>query len=160
MAASRVLMSTLAFLALGAVVPSKPPAQGNTTLERSGLRVLAAERRSPELVKALGHTRLSVVQVGDLEAHGRRLGATMLLALAAPRRHVRATVPAYIPADDPNAPYTRQRVRMHVAVLRDLLVDIDLRSRRIIALEPGPRSQTLSWSPSQAPAPAGATDED
>lgn len=85
----------------------------------------------------------------------------MLVDLAAPRRDVRTTVPAYVPSTHgADAPYTLQRVRMHVALLRDVLIDVDLGSRRVIAFEPGPRSQTVSWSESKAPAPAGAADED
>jgi hypothetical protein len=49
---------------------------------------------------------------------------------------------------------------MRVAVLRDALIDVDLSTGRVIAFEPGPRSRTLKWSPSQAPAPAGGADED
>lgn len=130
-------------------------------LERSALRVLGSERRSGGLARALGNARLTVVQVGDLGARGQRLGATMLVDLVAARRNVRATVPAYIPAKGHSgSPYIAQRVRMHVAVLRDALIDIDLGRRRVIAFEPGPRSKSLSWSPSRAPAPAGAGDED
>jgi hypothetical protein len=70
-------------------------------------------------------------------------------------------VPAYIPAPRrASAPYNGQVVRMHVKTLRDVLIDVDLSNRRVIAFEPGPRSETLSWSPSKAPAPAGAADED
>jgi hypothetical protein len=71
-------------------------------------------------------------------------------------------VPDYVPADGGSGqpPYTLQRVRMHVAALRDALIDIDLDRGRVIAFEPGPRSRSLVWSPSRAPAPAGAGDED
>jgi hypothetical protein len=143
-------------------LPARPRApHGDPRLERSALRVLGSERRSGGLARALGSARLRVVQVGDLNARGRRLGATMLVDLVTARRDVRATVPAYIPAtSDSGAPYTAQRVRMRVAVLRDALIDIDLGRRRVIAFEPGPRSKALSWSPSRAPAPAGAGDED
>jgi hypothetical protein len=101
-----------------------------------------------------------VVQVGNLNARGRRLGATMLVDLVTPRHGLGATVPAYVPTAGGDEPYKLQSVRMHVAVLRDALIDIDLNRRRVIAFEPGPRSQTLGWSPSEAPAPAGAADED
>jgi hypothetical protein len=135
--------------------------RGDSRLERSALHVLGSERRSGGLARALGAARLKVVQVGDLTGRGQRLGATMLVDLVAPRRNVRASVPAYIPAKgDSGSPYVAQRVRMHVAVLRDALIDIDMGRRRVIAFEPGPRSKSLSWSPSRAPAPAGAGDED
>jgi hypothetical protein len=129
-------------------------------LEQAALAVLGSERRSGGLAQALGTVRLRPVQVGDLDARGRRLGATMLVDLVAPRRNVWATVPAYVPVDRSSGrPYTPQSVRMHLAVLRDALIDIDLGRRRVIAFQPGPRSESLSWSPSQAPAPAGAGDE-
>jgi hypothetical protein len=142
-----------------------PPAaltarHGDARLERAALRVLGSERRSGGLAQALGTVRLTTVQVGDLTARGRRLGATMLVDLVEPRRDLWATVPAYVPVEgDSGAPYTPLHARMHVAVLRDALIDIDLVRRRVIAFEPGPRSKCLSWSPSQAPAPAGAGDE-
>lgn len=137
-----------------------PPRHGDARLERAALRVLGSERRSGGLAQVLGTARLTTVQVGDLNARGQRLGATMLVDLAEPKRDLRATVPAYVPVEgDSGAPYTPQRVRMHVAVLRDALIDIDLGRRQVIAFQPGPRSESLSWSPSQAPAPAGAGDE-
>jgi hypothetical protein len=139
--------------------PSVPP--GDAQLKRSALRVLASERRSGGIGRALGAAHAKVVQVGELNAGGRRLGATMLVDVDPVRRNVRATVPAYIPATgDSDSPYTAQRVQMHVALLRDALIDVDLGRRRVIAFEPGPRSNALSWSPSRAPAPAGAGDED
>jgi hypothetical protein len=129
--------------------------------ERAALAVLAQERRRAPLVAALGNVRLRVVEVGDLDRLGRRLGATLLVELVAPRRDVRATVPAFIPSPDGGgAPYTLQRVRIRVAVLRDALIDLDLGQRRLIAFEPGPGSRTTSWSPSKQPAPVGADDED
>jgi hypothetical protein len=88
------------------------------------------------------------------------LGATLLLALTPARRNISATVPAYVPAARPFFGYLTQTVQLRATLLRDLLVDIDLDRRRIIALEPGPRSQTKAWKPNRAPAPAGAADED
>jgi len=136
-------------------------AQGfSAGLERAARRVLWTERKSGGVAQALGTGPLATVQVGDLNARGRRLGATMLVNLAEPRRDLWATVPAYVPANgDSGSAYTPQQVRMHVAVLRDALIDIDLERGQVIALEPGPRSESLSWSPSAAPAPAGAGDE-
>jgi hypothetical protein len=143
-------------------LPARPGGhRGDARLERSALEVIRTERRGGGLAQALGAAPLKIVQVGDLNANGRGFGATLLVDLPTPRRNVRATVPAYIPATgDSGSPYTAQRVRMHVAVLRDALIDVDLRSGKVIAFEPGPRSTALSWSPSRAPAPAGAADED
>jgi hypothetical protein len=139
--------------------PGAPPIRAD--LERSALQVVAAERRGGRLAGALAGARLRVVLIGVLNVNGRRIGATMLVSLLPPARDVRATVPAFIPGDfaaDP--PYTLQRVRMHVAVMRDALIDVDLGKRRVIAFEPGTRSQALGWSPSQEAAPSGAADED
>ena len=132
----------------------------NDRLESDALGVLEAERQNGGIGQALGAGRLDTVRIGDLNARGRRLGATMLVDLAEPRRNLWATVPAYVPATGNSGPaYTPQQVRMHVAVMRDAMIDIDLERRQVIALEPGPRSESLSWSPSAAPAPAGAEDE-
>jgi hypothetical protein len=136
--------------------PSRP------ALMRSALGVLATERRRNRgLARALKGAQVRVVLIGDLNVSGRHLGATMLVRLVSPIRDVRATVPAFIPGrprSDP--PYTLQQVRMHVAVLRDALIDVDLGTRRVIAFEPGTRSQAQGWSPSREPAPSGAADED
>jgi hypothetical protein len=137
-----------------------PPSGDVQQLQQTALGVLAGERTRPGLAAALGNARLNVIQAGPLNAHGRRLGATLWLALATPLRDVRATVPGYVPSAAAAGGYTRQRINMHVAILRDALVDIDLTTRRVIAFEPGPRSHVLSWKPSRAPAPAGAQDED
>jgi hypothetical protein len=142
---------------VGTLPAAAPASPRDARLERAALRVLGSERSSGGLAQALGTGRLSVVQVGDLNARGERLGATMLVDLVEPRHDLWASVPGYIPVEGHSGPaYTPQRIRMHVAVLRDALIDIDLDRRRVIALEPGPRSKSLSWSPSQAPALAGA----
>jgi hypothetical protein len=142
---------------VGTLPAAAPPSPPDARLERAALRVLGSERRSGGLAQALGTGRLSVVQVGELNARGHRVGATMLVDLVEPRRDLWASVPGYIPVVGDSGPaYTPQSVRMHVAVLRDVLIDVDLDRRRVIALEPGPRSKSLSWSPSQAPALAGA----
>jgi hypothetical protein len=141
--------------------PAPAARAGDARLARSALAVLAAERARPGLAAALSRSRVSVIQAGPLNARRRRLGVTLWVALAAPARDVRATVPGYVPSTSPTGPaYTPQTVRMHVAVLRDALIDVDLSARRVIAFEPGPRSRTISWQPSRAPAPAGAGDED
>jgi hypothetical protein len=145
---------------VGELPSAPPPRHWDARLERAAFRVLGSERRTGGLAKVLGTARLTAVQLGDLNARGRRLGATMLVDLVEPRRDLWATVPAYVPVEGDSGPsYTPQHVRMHVAVLRDALIDIDLGRRRVIAFEPGPRSESLSWSPSQARAPAGAGDE-
>jgi hypothetical protein len=57
--------------------------------------------------------------------------------------------------------YRAQSVRFTAPQLSDLLVDVDLRANRVIAVQPGPRSQTSQWAspkPEVAPptAPADA----
>jgi hypothetical protein len=141
-------------------LPAESPPRRDAGLESAALRVLESERWSGGLAQALGSARLTVIQVGDLNARGQRLGATMLVDLGEPRRDLWASVPGYTPVEADSGPaYTPQRVRMHVAVLRDALIDIDLGRRRVVAFEPGPRSRSLSWSPSRAPALAGASEE-
>ena len=125
-----------------------------------GMRVLFALRRRGFLDSLLGPAHLHVREAGELKVNGRPLGATLLLELSGARRNVRATVPAYVPAANRSPGYRAQRVRLQATVLRDLLVDVDLHGNRVIALEPGPRSQTKVWAPSFAPTPAGAADED
>jgi hypothetical protein len=137
-----------------------PPAR-DERLERDALAVLAAEQARPGVAAVLPRTGLKVIQAGPLNARERPIGETLWVALPSPLLDVRATVPAYVPSTARTGPaYTPQIVRVHVAVLRDALVDVDLTTKRVIAIEPGPRSRTLSWKPSQAPAPAGAGDED
>ena len=130
-------------------------------LRGDAVRVLTSARRGGGIAAALGSSRVSVVRAGRLEARGRPLGVTLLVKVTPPVYNVRATVPAYVPVvASGTVGYNRQRVQMHVEVLRDALVDVDLSSRRVITFEPGPHSRTSGWSPSKAPTPAGAKDED
>jgi hypothetical protein len=55
-------------------------------------------------------------------------------------------VPGYVPGESRVGPYVPRAVDIRVATLRDLLVDVDLGRRRVIAVEPGPASVTTSWS--------------
>jgi hypothetical protein len=135
---------------------------GVTSQERrQALDVVSAARRGGGVAAALGSSRVAVVQAGRLEAPGRRIGVTMLVSLTPPAYDVHTTVPAFVPiVSSGNVRYTAQQVQMDVAVLRDVLIDVDLANRRVISLEPGPSSRSLGWSPSKAPTPAGAADED
>jgi hypothetical protein len=143
-------------------LPAPPPTTGVSARQRrDALNVLTSARRGGGIAAALGSAHVTVVKAGRLDTGGRRLGVTMLVAVTPSLYDVRATVPAYVPvASSGNVRYTTQQVQMHVAVLRDALIDVDLSTPRVITFEPGPRSRTLSWSPSKAPSPAGATDED
>ncbi|MEA2440897.1 MAG: hypothetical protein QOH76_2321 [Thermoleophilaceae bacterium] len=130
-------------------------------LRGDAVRVLTSARRGGGIAAALGSSRVSVVRAGRLEARGRPLGVTLLVKVTPPVYNVRATVPAYVPVvASGTVRYNTQQVQMHVEVLRDALVDVDLSSRRVITFEPGPHSRTSGWSPSKAPTPAGANDED
>jgi hypothetical protein len=129
-------------------------------MRTSGLRVLFALRRRGFLDALLGPARLRVTEAGELSVSGRPLGASLLLDLSGARRNVRATVPAYVPAANSSSGYRAQIVHLRATVLRDLLVDVDLDRNRVIAIEPGPRSQTKAWAPSFAPTPFGAAGED
>jgi hypothetical protein len=141
-------------------IASAPSEASERRLRTSGLRVLSALRRRGSLDALLGTARLHVSEAGELKVNGRSLGVSLLLELSGVRRNVRATVPAYIPATNFSSGYRAQTVRLQAPVLRDLLVDVDLDRNRVIALEPGPRSQTKVWAPSFAPTPFGAADED
>lgn len=141
-------------------VPPAPADARGRRMRTSGLRVLFALRRRGWLDALLGRARLHLREAGELKVHGRPLGESLLLELSGARRNVRATVPAYVPAANFSSGYRTQTVRLQATVLRDLLVDVDLHRNRVIALEPGPRSQTKVWAPSFASTPFGAADED
>jgi hypothetical protein len=97
----------------------------------AALRIIDRQQRRGVLRDVLGPRAPRVVAVGKLQDHGRTIGASALLALPVARQDVRATVPGG---------------RFVAAVLRDLLVDVDLRSGTIVAVTPGPASQTSTWT--------------
>jgi hypothetical protein len=99
---------------------------------RAALQVIDREQRQGMLRTVLGPRAPRVVAIGKLQDHGQTIGASALLALPVAQRDVRATVPGG---------------RFVAPVLRDLVVDVDLRSGTIVAVTPGPASQTTSWSP-------------
>jgi hypothetical protein len=88
------------------------------------------------------------VQLGELQQAVRRVGATALLALPVARQNVRATVPG---AGAGSA--AGRRVQFMAPVLRDLLVDVDLRRGEIVGVEPGPASRTSAWGAAPSPSP-------
>jgi hypothetical protein len=145
----------------GEVVPAAaappPPSASSAALERRVQALVGREQRLGVLRDVLGTSAPRFVQIGALGMAGRGVGVTALLELPAPRRNVRATVPGYVPT---GGGYRVQSVAFTAVVLRDLLVDLDLRRGRVIAAEPGPGSQTSRWDPDQAPTPSGAGDED
>jgi hypothetical protein len=96
------------------------------------------------VLRVLGPQPVRVVQLGRLQNAGHTIGASALLALRAPRHDVKATLPL---ADVRGA----RQVRLSAPVLRDVLVDVDLRTGTIVGVQPGPASQTTAWSAPAAP---------
>jgi hypothetical protein len=66
---------------------------------------------------------------------------------------VRARVPAYVPDARAATGFALRRVTLSAPVLRDLLVDVDFASLRVIAAQPGPRSRTDAAQGSAGPTP-------
>jgi hypothetical protein len=132
---------------VGASAP--PAAPGLTRRARAVMAGSAALRR------VLGASVPRVAQVGELRAGGTAIGATVLLELPVALRGVHATVPGYVAAP---GGYRSGPVAFTAPVLRDLLVDVDLRRNMVIAVEPGPSSQTSQWSAAPAPAISTAVD--
>jgi hypothetical protein len=116
---------------------------------RATLRIIRREQRHGVLHSILGWRSARIVQLGELQQAGRRVGATALLALPVARQNVRATVPGA-------ASGAGRRVQFMAPVLRDLLVDVDLRRGEIVGVEPGPASRTSAWAAAPSPGPAVA----
>jgi hypothetical protein len=104
----------------------------------AAMRIIEREQRRGVLRAVLGRRPARVVQLGKLDNGGRTIGATVLLGLPVARRSVRATVPGG---------------RFTARVLRDVLVDVDLRRDAIVDVEPGPASRTSGPVAGPAPAP-------
>src|SRR6476659_5077338 len=118
---------------------------------RDAMAIMRRAQRGGVLAAVLGSRPVRVVQLGDLQDRGRTVGVTALLALPVARHDVQATVPAVAPA--PPAGLRTTTVRFRAPVLRDVLVDVDLRRGAIVAVQPGPASRTSAWAapPSTAP---------
>ena len=138
-----------------ATASSAAPAPGFGTLLRRTRAIIRRDIRSGVLRGVVGSAAPRFVQIGELRADGRPLGGTALLALPVALRGVRATVPGYVSAA---AGYRPQLVSFTAPRLSDLLVDVDPRRSKVIAVQPGPRSQTSHWAPQQPLAPPAATD--
>jgi hypothetical protein len=121
--------------------------------------VIDRERLSGVLRDVLGRTPYTVDAIGELHRGPRRVGTTILLSLARARTGVTSDVPGYRPDPGP-AGYRLGVIRLSAPVLRDLLVDVDLARRRVIAVEPGPRSRTSGWDSRDASSPTGSHDAD
>jgi hypothetical protein len=107
-------------------------ASANTSGQRAraAMQIIDRAQRQGVLRDVLGPRAPRVVAVGKLQDHGRTIGASALLGLPVARHNVRATVPGG---------------RFVAPVLRDLLVDVDLRSGAIVSVAPGPASHTSTW---------------
>jgi hypothetical protein len=134
-------------------VASMPGAAGRER-GQAALRIIRREQLHGVLRGVLGLRPARVVQLGELQDRGRTIGATALLALPVARRDVHATVPGGIIASATGPRVAR--VRVTAPVLRDVLVDVDLRSGQIVAVEPGPASRTSAWSAAWPPTPIAA----
>ncbi|WP_026910364.1 hypothetical protein [Patulibacter minatonensis] len=100
--------------------------------------------RAP-LARLLGRSRLR------LRERGTGSGVVTVLADVVPARTgVAATLPQ--PGDE--GPAT-----LRARVLRDLLLDVDLRTGRLIAAQPGPGSVLSRWSPATEPPAGESADE-
>jgi hypothetical protein len=121
--------------------------------------VIDRERRSGVLRDVLGGTPYTVDAIGELHRGPRRVGTTILLSLARARTSVKSDVPGYQPDPGP-AGYRLGVISLSAPVLRDLLVDVDLAQRRVIAVEPGPGSRTSAWDSRDASSPTGSHDAD
>jgi hypothetical protein len=103
----------------------------------------AASAAGGTLQPLLGRSRLV------LRDSGRGSGRVTVLAGVEPlRRDVTATLPQL----------DGQQARMRAATLADLLVDVDVRRRRVIGVQPGPASRVTAWTASAEPA-ATVTEE-
>jgi hypothetical protein len=134
-----------------AVVPARRP----SAVERRTRAIIRRDARTGVLRGLVGSAALRFVQVGELRASGHLIGGTALLALPVAVRGVRATVPGYVSA---GSGYRSELVRFTASRLSDLLVDVDLRRGKVIAVQPGPRSQTSQWAPEQPVATTVVTD--
>lgn len=134
------------------------PAALPPSARRRALRIVRLASRRGPLASVVGTQKPLVLALGSLDVAGRRRGATALLQLKAPRRDVVARVPAYT-ARRPDR-IVATSVNLRVRELRDLLIDIDLTTGRVIAIEPGPLSRTERWQPSGPLPQPGVEDED
>ena len=121
--------------------------------------VIDRERRSGVLRGVLGRTPYTVEAIGELHRGPQRVGTTILLSLARARTNVKSDVPGYRPDPGP-AGYRLGVISLSAPVLRDLLIDVDLARRRVIAVEPGPGSRTSAWDSRDASSPTGSHDAD
>jgi hypothetical protein len=131
----------------------------DSTQRRQALAVIDRERRSGVLRNVLGRTPYTVGAIGELHRGPRRVGTTVLLSLPRPRTSVTSDVPGYRPVPGPVG-YRLGVITLSAPVLRDLLVDIDVARRRVIAVEPGPDSRTNAWDTRDASSPTGSRDAD
>jgi hypothetical protein len=118
-----------------------------------GLQIIRRAQRNGVLRALAGTRPLRLVRIGDLQDRGRSIGVSALLALPVARHHVHARIPV-VTGSSAAGPQV-SHVQLVAPVLRDVLVDVDLRQNTIVSVEPGPASRTSGW-PLRAPATAPA----
>lgn len=108
------------------------------------IAIARARRRDGLLARVAPAVTTRTVAVGRLTDHGRPTGETTLLRIARPRPVHGLLVPS--------GSRGAGSVRFSSPALRDLLVDTT--GGRVVAVEPGPDSQTSSWDGPKPPASA------
>lgn len=132
-----------------------PAARVTGARAETALRIVRRAQRRGVLRAVTGPRPARVVALGELQDGGKRIGVTMLLALPSARRNVRAIVPGGLTG--PGAARRLLQVRFTAPVVRDVVVDVDLRRGAIVAVTPGPASRTSTWTASRpTPTPAAS----
>lgn len=108
-------------------------------------RIIRAAARHGVLAQLLGGSRLVLRERGTGRGH-----VTVLADVRPTRRDVRATLPQF---DAPSPAH------VGIGTLRDLVLDVDVRSGRLLGIEPGPDSAITAWSPKPRPIPTTEGDD-
>ena len=128
-----------------------PAAHVTGARARTALRIVRRAQLHGVLRAVTGPRPARLVALGELQDGGKSVGVTMLLALPAAQHDVRATVPGGV--SGPAAARRVRDVRFTAPIVRDVLVDVDLRRGAIVAVAPGPASRTSTW---KGPIPTAA----
>ena len=115
-----------------------PPVVVHAETRTDTLAVIERARASGPLAPVLGAAPYRVDQVGTFGRGSLRVGTSTLITLPRPRTNVRVRVPG--------ATFTAPE-------LRDLLVNVDLATRKVVAVEPGPASRTTQFQGPAQPRP-------
>jgi hypothetical protein len=137
--------------ALWSDTPNAQPPATSAERTRATQAIIRRSQQSGVLRGILGGRAPRVVQMGALQSGGRTVGTTALLALPVARHNVRAVVPVDARS---TAGLSVRHARFSSAVVRDLLVDVDLGRGAVVGVEPGPASAVPSWSGGSPPSTA------